>query len=1169
MPIFLKPQSKTDKNAHFAISHYAGVVSYNVTGWLEKNKDPVNDTVVEIFKATSSNALMVHLWGDHPGQPLQAPKEDPKGKKKKGGGGKTVSSVYLVQLTQLMNTLHSTEPHFIRCIVPNTHKQPGQVETPLIMHQLTCNGVLEGIRICMRGFPNRILYPDFKQRYTILAGGKVNMQTENKAAATAILEATPNFGPEKYRTGNTKVFFRAGALAALEEERDNLVTALTRKMQGQIYAKIGKARYEKKAGQRNMIMVIQRQFRKYIKNRNWGWFVVIRKTKPLIGMRNPEEELRVLEEKAKEMYGNYEEQLSTKKQLEEENNVAADEINQLKAKLQAEQGDLSSYMEKQAKLATQKADLEVQLAENEERLAEEERMRAMCEGDKQGVEREMDSMKRQFQDVNVRHEKLQGEKAKRDQVLRGLNDDVLNQDEQISKLNKEKKYIQETVGKASDDLSSSADKVDHLNQVKTKLEATLDQMDDSLEKEKRMKYAVEKERRKLEGDLKMTQESVLDLERAKKEFESCVMRKDADLNAMMGKLDDEQGGVGRTQRQIKELQSRVEEMEEELEAERQSRAKAERQRADLSREYEELTDRLDESCVATAAQIELNKKRDSEILKMRKDLEESNIQHESTLLSLKKKQQDAIAEMSEQCDQLSKMRAKMEKDKMAVRMQVNDTMAANDHVGHEQAVADKNLKALSDQLGKLAKKIDESTGVLSDYDGQNKRMMAENSNLYCRLENMMNSLSMLQKVKISLASQMDDVKRVCEDEAKERQSLLGRYRTLEHEYDGIKEHFDDEQQQKEEAARQLQKMMADANLWRVKYENDAMGKIEELEMTKLKLQARLAESEGTMESLSSKLMVLEKAKLQVTKDIEDTVHRVDQVNMIYNQNEKRVKMMDKVIAEWKVKADVTSLDLNNSQKECRNASAELFRVKNGYDEASAQMDDVRRENRSLGDEIKDLMEQISEGGRSIHEIEKQRKKLESEKNDLEGALGDAETALECEENKFLRLSLEINQVRADIEKRLQEKEEEFENTRRNHAKAMEQMQFAIEQESKAKAEAMRLRKKLELDIGELDSALEQANMANMELQKSIKNCQDKTREKTMQLEGEQLAKVRINWRRLILIPPGHCQGELDDCRAQGSRCTERPGGDQDDARAGGQGQETDRAGPYGLPRADG
>ena len=75
-----------------------------------------------------------------------------------------MSSVYLQQLASLMNTLHSTEPHFIRCIVPNTHKKPGDVEPALIMHQLTCNGVLEGIRICMRGFPNRMLYGDFKNR---------------------------------------------------------------------------------------------------------------------------------------------------------------------------------------------------------------------------------------------------------------------------------------------------------------------------------------------------------------------------------------------------------------------------------------------------------------------------------------------------------------------------------------------------------------------------------------------------------------------------------------------------------------------------------------------------------------------------------------------------------------------------------------------------------------------------------------------------------------------------------------------------------------------------------------------------------------------------------------------------------------------------------------------
>ena len=104
--------------------------------------------------------------------------------------------------------------------------------------------------------------------------------------------------------------------------------------------------------------------------------------------------------------------------------------------------------------------------------------------------------------------------------------------------------------------------------------------------------------------------------------------------------------------------ARVEEWEEELEAERQARAKSERQKSDLVRELEELTDRLDEASGATAAQMELNKKREIEVGRMRKDLEEASIQQEATMLSLRKKHQDAIGEMSEQIEQLNKLKVK-------------------------------------------------------------------------------------------------------------------------------------------------------------------------------------------------------------------------------------------------------------------------------------------------------------------------------------------------------------------------------------------------------------------------------------------------------------------------------------------------------------------------------
>merc|ERR1712051_403448 len=155
------------------------------------------------------------------------------------------------------------------------------------------------------------------------------------------------------------------------------------------------------------------------------------------------------------------------------------------------------------------------------------------------------------------------------------------------------------------------------------------------------------------------------------------------------------------------------------------------------------------------------------------------------------------------------------------------------------------------------------------------------------------------------------------------------------------------------------------------------------------------------------------------------------------------------------------------------------------------------------------MDQISEGGRSIHEIDKIRKRLEAEKLELQAALEEAEGALEQEENKVLRAQLELTQVRREIERRIAEKEEEFLTTRKNFQKAIDGMQVALETEAKGKAEALRMKKKLEADVLELDTALEHANAANQDTQKAIKKYHQQIREAQAKLEEEQRNKEVI------------------------------------------------------------
>merc|ERR550539_1654079 len=1079
LPVFLKPQSKTDKNAHFAISHYAGIVSYNVTGWLDKNKDPVNDTVVEVMKSTSGCKLLVLLWEDHPGQPTTAPKDD--GKKKKKGGGKTVSSVYLVSLVELMTTLYSCEPHFVRCLVPNTHKKPGEVEPPLIMHQLTCNGVLEGIRICMRGFPNRMLYPDFKLRYSCLGQDAIKSSSDNKTAVWALMDGIP-FDRERYRLGHTLVFFRAGSLGALEEERDKLVIKWVRFIQGEALKRIRGAVYKKKFDQRELIKVAQRNFRKFLSMRDWGWFVIIQKTRGLIGLPNPQEELEQLEAKANATWGKYDEQLKTKDRLLEENVVIAEEKKALMAQLEKEQGNLSVYHDKQAKATAAIAGLEIDMNNAQEALVAKEQSLQDATADKKVLEQECTAVKKDIEDVEMAIQKIEQEKTNRDHTIRSLNDEIANQDEVINKLNKEKKHISENAAKSLEDLQASEDKVDHLSKIKAKLEATLDELQGGLAGEKRGRADIDKTRRRVEGDLKVAQEGVSELERQKKSAEDTIGRKEKDLTVLSSKLDDEQQAVSKVQKGIKETQARVEELEEELEAERQARAKAERLRSDLARELESLGERLNEAGGATHAQVELNKKRDNEIGKLRKDLEEANIQHETTLIGLKKKHQDAVSEMSEQIDTLSKMKAKIEKDKGQLMHEIQDVRAATEEIIRSKASAEKSTKNLVGNLNEANKKVEEANLTLGDMDGAKRKLASENADLLRQLQEIENNANLMAKYKIQLMSQLEEVRRNADDEAKERQSLFGKYKNLEHELDGHREHLDEESGSKEDILRQVAKANQEADFWRHKFETEGIARAEDIEMTKMKLQARLNECQGTIEQLQLKVAQIEKAKTKLGADIEQMAAQADAAHLLNNSMEKKAKHFDKIVGEWKLKVDSTSMDLDTAQKECRNASSELFRIKSAYEESILQLDEVRKENKVLSNEIKDIMDQISEGGKSIHEIDKIRKRLEAEKMELQAALEEAEGALEQEENKVLRCQLELTQVRAEIERRISEKEDEFLSTRKNFQKAIDGMQLALEGESKGKAEAVRMKKKLEADVSELEVSLEHANAANQDTQ---------------------------------------------------------------------------------------
>ncbi|XAR57538.1 Myosin ATPase [Bertholletia excelsa] len=209
--------SETD----FTISHYAGKVMYQTDTFLEKNRDYV---VVEHCNILSSSncPFIAGLFSS-------LPEESSRSSYKFS----SVASRFKQQLQALMETLNSTEPHYIRCVKPNSLNRPQKFENQSILHQLRCGGVLEAVRISLAGYPTRKTYHEFVDRFGLIALEIMDRSYDEKTTTEKILQ---KLKLENYQLGKTKVFLRAGQIGVLDLRRAEVLDAAAKRIQCQLRA---------------------------------------------------------------------------------------------------------------------------------------------------------------------------------------------------------------------------------------------------------------------------------------------------------------------------------------------------------------------------------------------------------------------------------------------------------------------------------------------------------------------------------------------------------------------------------------------------------------------------------------------------------------------------------------------------------------------------------------------------------------------------------------------------------------------------------------------------------------------------------------------------------------------------------------------------------------------
>ncbi|XP_044297204.1 myosin-9 [Varanus komodoensis] len=1111
-PKFQKPKQLKDK-ADFSIIHYAGRVDYKADEWLMKNMDPLNDNIATLLHQ-SSDKFVSELWKDVDrivGLDQVAGMSEsalPGAFKTRKGMFRTVGQLYKEQLAKLMATLRNTNPNFVRCIIPNHEKKAGKLDPHLVLDQLRCNGVLEGIRICRQGFPNRVVFQEFRQRYEILTPNAIPKGFMDGKQACVLMIKALELDSNLYRIGQSKVFFRAGVLAHLEEERDLKITDVIIGFQACCRGYLARKAFAKRQQQLTAMKVLQRNCAAYLKLRNWQWWRLFTKVKPLLQVSRQEEEMLAKEE---ELMKVKEKQLAAENRLTEMETLQTQlmtEKMQLQEQLQAEIELCAEAEEIRARLTAKKQELEEICHDLEARVEEEEERCQHLQTEKKKMQQNIQELEEQLEEEESARQKLQLEKVTTEAKLKKLEEDLIVFEDQNCKLAKEKKLLEDRIAEFTGNLTEEEEKSKSLAKLKNKHEAMITELEERLRREEKQRQELEKTRRKLEGDSTDLHDQIAELQAQIAELKMQLAKKEEELQAALARVEEEAAQKNMALKKIRELESQITELQEDLESERASRNKAEKQKRDLGEELEALKTELEDTLDSTAAQQELRSKREQEVTILKKTLDEEAKTHEAQIQEMRQKHAQAVEELAEQLEQTKRVKVNLEKAKQALEGERAELSNEVKVLLQTKGDSEHKRKKVETQLQELQVKFTEGERVRTELAERVNKLQVELDNVTGLLNQSDSKSIKLAKDFSTLESQLQDTQELLQEETRQKLSLSTKLKQMEDEKNSFREQLEEEEEAKRNLGKQIsafQLQIADMK----KKMDESLGCLELVEEAKKKLQKDLEGMTQRYEEKAAAYDKLEKTKTRLQQELDDIAVELDHQRQIVSNLEKKQKKFDQLLAEEKTISAKYAEERDRAEAEAREKETKALSLARALEEAIEQKAELERLNKQFRTEMEDLMSSKDDVGKSVHELEKSKRALEQQVEEMKTQLEELEDELQATEDAKLRLEVNQQAMKAQFERDLQARDEQNEEKRKQLMRQVREMEVELEDERKQRSIAVAARKKLEMDLKDLEAHIDSANKNREEAIKQLRKLQAQMKDCMRDLEDTRASREEI------------------------------------------------------------
>lgn len=960
----------------FILTHYAAEVEYSTEGWLEKNKDPLNDNITQLLIESSEkqirNLFTAELTLSQSGKLI------------KKGIFRTVAQRHKEQLNHLMSQLNSTHPHFVRCIIPNHEKLPHRLDNHLVLDQLRCNGVLEGIRIARTGYPNRLFFSEFRQRYEVLVSGMPKGYVEGQKACQLILSKLKLDG-NLYKVGLTKVFFKSGVLAELEERREKMVRQILTQFQSIARGALQRQKVRKTLFKAQATSIIKRNFETYLELKENPWWKLYVKMAPLLLASQDSGHSKAQDIEIKKLE-------TTVKQMEED----AGRFAELQRKRDSELETVMKVLEGERQIALDKEEILKRSQQRESDLEEQltgalddlDRLEIQCEellSSKKKIDSEAENLKLELANGAHLIGILEQEKSKLKEQIFLLEDQI----EQSSTQNQVQRTEIEGLNNELDYLRKQLEKKDSKIQD---LKVSLQQAQDNLSQESQnSQVSLANSQAKNRGLVEEIEEyrSQLDSQyKAAQEYEDIINKKQHEFDRLKLEFEKSKGMISSIDGNYKQLNDKHQAisvkyntMEEEF--------------FDLKTKYSKLEQDEKEARRVLQAKVSDESKNDEGRRLLDLKVDELTIklqqQHETYVTERQKLLGDITAKKSF-IDKLLQEKERISQE----LLKYGDVEERNNKLENELSVA----RAKAHEATSNRAEIAQLKQHLSDIELELSQTTTQNDNLSTRLreaaknsDRLHSDVQALLTEKSQLSQQISQLKRFIEDDLSNKENLILEKNKITQDLQNAQQELSTISFEYKKLVGELEKKSNHIRKMRTSFTDEAMTQRTKLNKEKAELEASEKKLREDLESARLQTETLKKQKDKLLQEIEDLKHDVAREQKVANAAQRSADSLETQLQQFKKSYDQQRRDHSESEVIKRKLTASIETLQKELKERSQQLSALQKvvkphsRSRSMNDkEWKQETEEVIDLAKKLEESERRRKKAEEDKAILEAQL---------------------------------------------------------------------------------------------------------------------------------------------------------------------------------------